>query len=183
MGGWFAPGPPLDPAEALRRMTAADRAAAEDDRRVRAALDAEFGRQDEPRVTSAVLPISGLTFQWRTDGRMRVLDPREDRDADDPDDAVEWEDLDIQDDRSCTGIHETAAGASPRPTWCVWFGTARPGVEVTAWLADRSDVPIVRLGWLWIAEWRSVAQPGFVRIGARTVALGSGRHANHLGEP
>ncbi|SHF50094.1 hypothetical protein SAMN05443575_0116 [Jatrophihabitans endophyticus] len=111
-------------------------------------------------VETVVMPLSGRTFRWRSDGFFRVDEPVEDGDPGDGDGYWKpWEP-----DAGWPGTSEASPGETADPTWWLRYGFARPDVRVTAWRADDVDVPVTRLGHLWIAEWRSAAQPLFVAL-------------------
>jgi len=42
---------------------------------------------------------------------------------------------------------------------------------VHAWLADDTDIDVVRVGWLWIAECVALAQPAFISCDDQVVTF------------
>ena len=48
-----------------------------------------------------------------------------------------------------------------------------------SWLVDNTDIEVVRLGWLWIAECVARAQPAFIRCDEQVVRFPM-RRPNYL---
>ena len=133
----------------------------EHDHRVQAARVARFGSPARPTTSAVTMPASGVRLEWRSDGFFRETDADDAASTDvaaDDDDWVSWENA------VGYGRREVHPGDSAQPTWWLDWGFAAPGDRVSCWLADNTDVPVVRLGWLWIAERVSIAQPMFVSI-------------------
>jgi hypothetical protein len=165
-GGWYRYDPPPGRAEldAVRRRTEAF--LAEEDQRIESARASEFGSDTDICVQRVAMPLSRFTFEWRSDGWFRCLDPDDAEDWAD----VEWETWDPDHD-SMTGLGEAVAGDRAAATWWLWWGQARPEQKVAAWLADDTDVAVARLGYLWIAEWSGTAQTMFVAIDGEVTAV------------
>jgi hypothetical protein len=137
----------------------------ENDVRVDAARVAQFGRPDRPVTSAAAMPVSGVSVQWRTDGFYRESGPGGAEDFLE-EDWTSWENVTITGGRS-----EVKPGDSAEPTWWLDWGFAAPEDRVSCWLADDGSIAVVRLGWLWIAERVSTAQPMFLDINGEVTEL------------
>ena len=111
------------------------------------------------------LPLSGLRFQRRSDGRWRCLTPAQ---YDDEEAGQFVPDLDewVPDDLpvGTGGRAQWAPGHRDEASWWVLYGDTRKGpVNVT--LADGQSPPILTFGPVWICEWVSTWQAAHVTVG------------------
>ena len=169
--GWVRPAP-MDPKQAAARHAEARRRNLEHEARAAAEHLATFGTADSVTVDSVTMPASGWTWQWRSDGYYRIVEPG-DQTPPEVDTWSAWE-------PSCAAQSgQVPPGDSSDPTWWVYHGTARPEQSVHAWLADDTDIDVVRLGWLWIAECVALAQPAFISCDDQVVTFPM-RRPNYL---
>jgi hypothetical protein len=153
--GWVRHGPLPTSQEMAARRERNEREARETELREAAKHAAVFGGVTDQSISECELPFSGMRFRWRADGYYRILF----RGEPEHDDWEMWTDF-----TGASGRFELVPGDSAEPTWWQWWGTCRPDVEVHGWLADDSDVDIVRVGWLWVAEYLSRPQALFVSV-------------------
>jgi hypothetical protein len=113
------------------------------------------------------LPLSGLIFQVRSDGRWRHLtqiqyDDEQDGSFRPGPDAWDTPDEPGED---VGGRAQWGPGQyDDEETWWLVYGDSRTGpVEVR--LADGRTPPIIRFGHIWICEWISRTQPAFISRG------------------
>jgi hypothetical protein len=155
--GWIYP-VPVTAEEMEARRAEMRRWARAEDERVTSERVAEFGPASEVEVAAVVMPLSGREFRWRSDGFFTDLGPEDSRD----DAEIEWEEWDAQ--GSLSGIGEwPTLESNEAGRWLCW-GLARPAETVTCRLADGTAVPVTRLGYLWIAEWRADPQTLLIDI-------------------
>jgi hypothetical protein len=119
-------------------------------------------------VETLRLPLSGLLYQRRSDGRWRCVhqaqydDEQAGRHEAGPDDWVS-PDLPVEGG----GRAEWAPGSHDGPSWWVLYGDNRDG-PVTVALADGRTPPILTFGPLWICEWVSEWQEARVTVGTES---------------
>lgn len=160
-----------------RRAEMKRRLAADDERRARAHR-AQFGARSAVIISESTLPLSGYTFKWRSDGHWLALSPTE---LGDPGFENEW--WAWSGDTGVHGRDEVAPGDRADASWWLRWGETTPDSRVTCWLADNTDVRVVRLGHLWIAEYHSAPQGFFVEIDGREVIDVPPRRASYLPPP
>ena len=125
----------------------------------------DVGVQDDV-VETLRLPLSGLLYQRRQDGRWRCVLPAQYDDEEagrfepDPDDWVPA-DLPI----ASGGRAQRAPGAREEASWWLLYGDTRNG-PVTVTLTDGRTPPILTFGPLWICEWVSAWQTALVTVGS-----------------
>lgn len=122
----------------------------------------------EDDVETLRLPLSGLLYQRRRDGRWRFVrqaqydDKEAGRFQADP---GEWVHADLPVPRG--GRAQWAPGAHDGPSWWLLYGDNSNGpVKVT--LADGQTPPIRTFGPLWVCEWVSEWQEAQVTVGRET---------------
>jgi hypothetical protein len=160
----------IPPEEHARRRAEADQARAEYEERLKREHRAIFGGLNGPiSISRVTVPLSGRSFWWRSDGYLATMSAGELCDLDagsldagppDPDQWKRWQGPEAG--RSREG--EVDPGDSAEPTWWLVWGEVYPGDMVSCWLADNSDVPVTRLGCIWIAEYSSRPQPFFYAV-------------------
>jgi hypothetical protein len=124
-------------------------------------------------VTKLRLPLSGMVYQRRNDGRWRCVHPAQYDDEQaglfhpHPD---EW----VPADRPVGGggRAQRTPGSGPRDkeSWWLAYGDNRLG-PVTVTLADGRTPPIITFGPLWISEWVSRWQAAMVFDGKRSYQI------------
>lgn len=156
--------------ERARRVAEAERAHQAEEQRRQLEHRAVFGEGAMTLSVSRItMPLSGRSFWWRSDGYLATMSAAElaewdagrlGADDPEPDQWGPWQGPSIG-----TSVEfEAIPGDRPDPTWWLVWGEVYPGDVVECWLADNTDVAVTRLGCLWIAEYRSIAQPLFVSI-------------------
>lgn len=158
--GWFAWSDDL-PDEATREARRAEfepLAAADEPQRERR-RSARFGAPGEVTVFQRSMPLSGHLFEWRTDGFWRTQSREAQMDTDFETEWTAW-----SESHDLYGAGEVAPGDRHEATWWLRWGEAAPESEVSCWLADDRDVPVIRLGGLWICEYLSLSLTFIVKI-------------------
>lgn len=167
VGGWIRPVPlSQDP---VQRLAEVQRREVEDELRAVELHAAWFGGVADQSAIWVDMPLSKMSFGWRADGYVAER-PTEDladlRDRD-VDCLVNGEPLWARWTGPQSGMGhggEVWPGDSADATWWLGHGQLYPNDTVRCWLADDSDVPVIRLGCLWIVEYVSRPQTLFIRI-------------------
>jgi hypothetical protein len=132
-------------------------------------------------IASLRLPGIGWLLQWRTDGFWRDLNDAQHHDelggshVPPDDDWVRW-----------SGLAQPQARGGEWggvETWWLLYGELPGSATPTVVLADGTRPPVLVLEQVWACEWRAVAQPVSVRVGAEEFdfALAEPQYRRFLG--
>jgi hypothetical protein len=173
-GGWVRwATAKISPEERARRRAEAEQAQAEHLQWLQREHRAVFGGVNGPiSISQVTMPLSGGSFWWRSDGYLATMSAGElavlaagrlDAEPPGPDQRIRWQGPEA-------GIRtegEADPGYCAEPTWWLVWGEVYPGDMVSCWLADNSDVPVTRLGCIWIAEYSSCPQTFFYAVNGK----------------
>jgi hypothetical protein len=125
-------------------------------------------RVREDDLETARLPLSGLLYQRRRDGRWRFVQPAqyEDEQAGRQGSRLDdWVSPDVA--VPSGGKSQWAPGSHDGASWWLVYGDNRDG-PVTVTLSDGQTPAILTVGLLWVCEWISPWQEALISVAGRS---------------